>query len=117
MENEYRNVMERADRDAVKLNDKADLHSAAEGVQNLFDQTFTRSYGQRSFLVNSYVNEMNKHADDIYGKGQHIKLEIIDSNKNERLDLNDQVTATRTNGEKASIPVSAVGGNNFPYEK
>jgi hypothetical protein len=111
MENDYRAIIQRADKDAVNLKDNADLSAAAERVQRLFDESSNLSYGRKAFLVNAYVDEANHHADDIYGKGQHIKLEIIDSNKNEHLDENDKVTARRSNGENASIHLGEFGGH------
>ena len=75
MENDYSNVMRRADNDAEKLNEKSKLHGAAEAVQRLFDESSNLTPNRRDFIVNAYVKEANKHADDIYGKGNHITLE------------------------------------------
>jgi hypothetical protein len=110
MEKDFSNVIERADRDAVNLKDNANLRNAAEGVQRLFDESSNLGYGRKAFLLNSYVNEVNHHADDIYGQGKHIKLEIVDSNNNDRLDPNDRIKATRSNRESDSIPLSQYNG-------
>jgi hypothetical protein len=118
MQNDFRNVIERADKDALNLKDDANLRNAAEGVQRLFDESSSLGYGRKAFLLNSYVNEVNHCADDIYGRGKHIKLEIVDSNNNDRLDPNDHIKATRSKGETDSIPLSQYNGViNNPYEK
>jgi hypothetical protein len=119
MENDYSNVIARADKDVVNLKDDANLRNAAEGVQRLFDESTNLSYGRKEFLLNTYINEANHHADDIYGQGKHIKLEIVDASTKDHIGPSDLVRATRPNKESETVHLSQLGGGliNHPYEK
>ncbi|MBS2006633.1 MAG: hypothetical protein JST01_06310 [Cyanobacteria bacterium SZAS TMP-1] len=96
-----------ADNDAVNLGDKGTLANSASGLQALFDQTINMAYGKRELLLNAYVKEANIKADDIYGKGNHATLEIVDSNKNDHIDLADKIRTTTKDGVKIDAPMSS----------
>jgi len=108
MDNNLQSVIEQADKDSVNLKDSCDLRLSAEAMQTMFDNTANLPYGRREFLVNSYVRELDQHADDLYGKGNHIKLEIVDSNKDEHINAGDKVHVQHVNGFNANFPLSNV---------
>jgi hypothetical protein len=103
MENDFKNVIAAADRDAVTLKNDCDLSLSAQALQTMFDSTTNLPRGRRDFLVNSYVNELNTKADDLYGNGKHIKLEIIDTNKNMMLDATDKINVTHVDGTNGAF--------------
>jgi hypothetical protein len=115
MENNFKGVIERADKDAVNLKDSGDLALAAQGLQTLFDETTNMAYGKRELLVNAYVKEVNTKADDIYGKGQHITLEIVDTNNNEHIDVQDHILAKHVDGTNSNLHISALERANNSY--
>ncbi|MBU6454843.1 MAG: hypothetical protein KGS72_23950 [Cyanobacteria bacterium REEB67] len=108
MDNNFVNTIKAADVDATNLKDGGDLNVAAQGLQKLFDDTTEMTYSKRAFLLNSYTKEINSKADDIYGKGNHITLEIVDTNQNDHIDAGDKIHVAPVHGMSRDVHISNI---------
>ena len=108
MDNNFARAIQAADADATNLKDGGDLNVAAQGLQKLFDDTTEMTYSKRAFLLNSYTTEISNKADDIYGKGNHITLEIVDTNKNDHIDAGDKIHVAPVHGMSKDVHISSI---------